>query len=219
MNHFSLKAVFIMVTCVDHNQLDLFHKPARILIFGLSGAGKSYLVSKIVRKYHKKFDNIISIGSDLEKVDGLVQRDDSYDFENKDRNEKILLIFDDSLYRKSLMEKACKAFIHGRPFNISSIFISQTLFVNDNLFRIISLNVTHIILLTIRNIKSLKLYSKSFLPEESIDSFLSLYKHLVLDNIDHKHLLIDFSKPFPSVISFRSNIASEDGSYEETFTI
>ena len=208
-------------TTINSDSLDIFSKPARILIFGLSGAGKSHLVSKLVRKYYEKFDEIVTVGADLENLeDTSVRRDDDFDpIKSKSKNEKVLVIYDDILYKKNFHESAAKLFIYGRPSNVSVIFISQALFVNDNFFRIMNLNASHIIFLTIRNIKSLRLYVKSFMPEESLNDFINLYMKVVLQQAGFNHLLVDFQKPFPNNISFRSNIVPENDRYEEAFSI
>ena len=52
-------------------ELDISNKLARILIAGASNSGKSYLVSKLIQRWHKRFERIVVTGSDLENVLGM----------------------------------------------------------------------------------------------------------------------------------------------------
>ena len=45
-------------------ELDIFNKPAQILVAGASNSGKSYLVSRLIQRWYEKFERIVVIGSD-----------------------------------------------------------------------------------------------------------------------------------------------------------
>ena len=91
-------------TCVDETEISLFEPSDRIVVAGSSNSGKSYIVSKIIRKYREKFDQVIVIGSDLENVEDLnVTRNDSFIPFNDEENGKILLIYDDIIYSFSIV--------------------------------------------------------------------------------------------------------------------
>ena len=51
-------------------KLDIFNKPARILVAGASNSGKSYLLSELIQRWHKQFERIVVIGIDLENALG-----------------------------------------------------------------------------------------------------------------------------------------------------
>ena len=105
-------------------ELDIFNKPARILVAGASNSGKSYLVSKLIQRWHEKFERIVVIGSDLENVLGLnVLRDDFYNPLNESNEcESSLVIFDDVIFNPRIMKVAAECFTRGRHKNPSLIF-------------------------------------------------------------------------------------------------
>ena len=119
------------------------------------------------------------------------------------------------------MRVAAQFFMHGRPLGVSTIFLSQALYVNDNAFRQIVANANYSILLCIRNIKSVNLYAKSFLPEEKVSSFINLYKEIVLKPNNYAHLCIDFTKFIDSPLAIRTNIVDSKNEkvYEKCFTL
>ena len=49
-------------TIHTQDSTDLFHNPARIIISGYSNSGKSEMCSNLIRKYHHKFNTILSCG-------------------------------------------------------------------------------------------------------------------------------------------------------------
>ena len=68
-----------MYTVVKEDELNIFNKPSRVILFGVSGAGKSSLTSALLHKYHSTFQEIIVLGSDLENISELnVRRDDNF---------------------------------------------------------------------------------------------------------------------------------------------
>ena len=73
--------VYKPIQAVD---VDIFNLPARLLISGCSplkcsGSGKSFFISRLLRKYKSYFNQIIVIGSNLEKSDDLqIKRYDTF---------------------------------------------------------------------------------------------------------------------------------------------
>ena len=49
-------------TIYSQDTIDLFHSPAKIVITGYSNSGKSEMYSKIIQKYHHKFNTILYCG-------------------------------------------------------------------------------------------------------------------------------------------------------------
>ena len=212
-----------MYTVVNEDDLNIFHKPLRMTIIALSGSGKSYFAVELLKKYKLKLDDIVVIGSNLEGISGLnVRRDDDFNpLEDFTPGRQSLVIFDDILYNKRLLKLAAETFIRSRPLGIHTIFISQALYPNDNAFRQIVANANYSVLLSIRNIKSVSLYAKSFLPEEKVAPFIKLYTETVLKPNNFSHLCIDFTKFIDSPLAIRSNIAlkNNEKDFEKCYKI
>jgi len=203
---------------IGDEELDVFIKPARFLIAGLSGSGKSYFTSKLLRKYRNRFNKIIVIGSDLENVDDLeVERDDTFNPLREELSGNTLVIFDDVIFQPNLVKIASEIFARGRHKNISAIFLTQNLFMNDKSFRILSLNASHVILFRIRDINQIKYLGKSFLDDTQISNFVELYKKIVLQRT-YGYILIDFTKSIVSHLKIRSDVLNED-LYERVYTL
>ena len=173
---------------INESELDIFKNHARILISGYSGGGKSWLASKIIKKYSYKFDHIIVLGSNLENVNNLVKRDDSFDPYVEKPEGRILCIFDDFLFSKPLLQLAAKLAIDGRHLQISTLFLSQNLIFNNNFYRIITLNLTGHFLFKTRDQGQISYFGRTFLSKDKIESFLNLYKKVVVK----KNIVISF---------------------------
>jgi len=198
-------------TSISSTELDIFHQPARLLISGFSGSGKTFLVTRLIEKYRERFSRIIVVGSDLDHSGGLnIERCDNFNpLIDNEINGHILIIYDDVLYNKKIIETAAEVFIRGRHLNISSIFLTQNIFFSNKHFRIISINTTHVILLRSRDIKQVKCFASSFLTDVQIESFIRLYKKWVMRE-KFKYVLIDFTKDIDSPLAIRKNIVNED---------
>ena len=110
-------------------------------------------------------------------------------------------------------------FIRGRHLNISSILITQNLFLADKNFRQISLNITCIVLLRHRDMKQILTFGRSFLPDSKVKQFLSLYTKIIAKG-KFNHLLIDFTSDFDSPISIRSSVVNlNEGEYEKAYLL
>ena len=202
---------------ICEDEINIFNKPARLLVAGYSNSGKSFLVKKIVKKYRAVFNKIILLGSDFEDSSELnIIRDDDFNPFMEHLTGQTLVIFDDVIFNKKLISLAGEIFVRGRHLNISCIFITQNLFLNNNEFRQISLNATHIIVLRNRDEKQIICFARSFLSDDKIKKFLTLYKKVVTKE-KHQHLLVDFTVDIDSPIAIRSNIV--DGPYERVFEL
>ena len=202
---------------VTEDVLDIFNKPARLLVSGFSGSGKSTFVCKLIEKYRNKFQRVIVLGSELDisKELNIEFNSDFNPFQEFLRG-STLLIFDDIIYNKKLLTLAGEVFIRGRHLNISSILVTQNIFLSDKNFRQISLNTTHIILFKHRDEKQIICFSRSFLSDEKVKEFHSLYKKVVAKQ-KHQYLLIDFTVDIDSAVAIRSNVLG-DG-YERAFLL
>lgn len=199
---------------VSEKDTEIFTKSCcRLILAGVSGAGKTYLLSKLIRRYRHVFSKVYIIGSDLEDASDLnVIRDDNFNplLDSETLSGHTLICFDDTVFRPSINKIAANIFVTGRHLNISAVYLTQNIFLNDKDFRIISLNATHIFLNTLRDLRQVRYFARSFLSDEQINHFENLYKKVVLGK-KYKYLLVDFSANIDSPLRIRSNILNEDG--------
>ena len=184
---------------VDAFSIDLFNKPARILVAGFSGCGKSVLVGKIIKKYIDAFTEIVISGSENFPVEfnpkiTLHSGDHAYDpfTQNVNDGKHRLLIYDDFMLDNESGKTIAKVFIKGRHLSLSCIYIAQNILHNSPYHRAISLNCSYFILLRMRNIAQIKHFARSFLDKSKIESFVEVYRKYVEERA-HSHLLIDFT--------------------------
>ena len=204
-------------TTISDEDLDIFVKPARLLISGFSGSGKSCFVSALIEKYRHKFNRVIVLGSDLEKSKELnVEFDSDFNPFEEFLKGNTLLIFDDIIYNKKLLTLAGEVFIRGRHLNISAILVTQNIFLSDKNFRQISLNTTHVVLFKHRDLKQIICFARSFLADDKVKSFEGLYKKVVAKK-KHHYLLVDFTADIDSAIAIRTNILGEG--YQQAFLL
>ena len=104
--------------------LDIFNKPTRIKVPGESNSGNCYLVFKLIDSWHKRFERIVVIGSNLENVLGLNFFPDDFYNPLKESNacESSLFIFDDEIFNPRIMKVAAECFTRGRHNNVLLIF-------------------------------------------------------------------------------------------------
>ena len=110
-----------MYTSISENEIDIFEKPARIIVSGTSGAGKSFFISKLIRKYRNKFDSVIVVGANLENIEDLdVKRDDNYNPFTDGVNDRTLIVYDDIVDRPFKLRECASVFIRGRHMNLNA---------------------------------------------------------------------------------------------------
>ena len=154
--------------------------PFRTLIIGPSGSGKTNTLLHLIDKFHP-IDKIYLYAKDTdeEKYQYLINKREQAGIKNlndphavieysndmndvledinkynKNRNKKVLIIFDDMIMRSEKFKAIVKElFIRCRKLNISIVFITQSHFRTPKDAR---LNNTHYILMKIGNKKELK---------------------------------------------------------------
>ena len=204
-------------TTIVENDVNIFFKPARLIVAGYSGSGKSTLVVNIIRKYRENFNRVIVLGNDLEQSRELeIERDDTFNPFDENLKGNTLLIFDDIIYNKQLLTLAGEVFIRSRHYNVSVILVTQNLFLSDKNFRQITLNTTHIIILRNRDERQIITFARSFLPNEKLKKFLDLYKKIVTKK-RHQYLMVDFTADCDSPLLIRTSIIGEG--YERAFLL
>ena len=194
---------------ISQCDINIFYKPARILIAGFSGSGKSTFDVILLRKYRSAFNKVFVLGADLENARDLnIQRNDEFNPFIEKLEGSNLMIFDDCLHDKKLIELASMLFTKGRHLGISCIFITQNLFLNHKSFRHISLNSTHVAILRNRDDRQITCFAKTFLPDSKIKQLLDLYKREVAKQ-KHKYILIDFTADVDTRLLIRNSLFGE----------
>ena len=202
---------------VTGEEIDIFAKPARIIVSGASASGKSFFVSRLIRKYRSKFDRIIVIGASLENIEDLgVTRDDSFNPLVEDLSGNTLVVFDDVICSKDKLKIAAETYTRGRHLGLSSILLTQNLYYPDPNYRLISLNSTHIIVFRNRDIKQISCFARTFLENEDVKMFVNLYKKNVM-NVKHGYIMVDFLKNTNDPLNIRTSVVNEG--FEKAFKL
>ena len=175
----------------------------RMLIIGPSGSGKTNTLLHLIEKFHP-IDKIYLYAKDTdeEKYQYLINKreqvgiknlDDPHAFieysndvndvleninnYNKNRDKKVLIIFDDMIADIMRSEKfkaiVKELFIRCRKLNISIVFITQSYFRTPK----VRLNSTHYILMKIGNKKELKSIAEENSGHLDFKEFLKIYSY------------------------------------------
>ena len=213
---------------ISEDELNLFHSPARFIVSGFSGSGKTNLVTKIVTKYHDAFEKIIVCGVPKHPlqlqscvankvtvhsniIDPLGDDDD----DDIPSNKQTLFILDDIFIDAVQSKYVVDAFTKGRHANLSTILITQNLFFSGKYARNISLNATHYLLLRQRDLNQIECLGRQIYGNRRSKDFLEIYKAAIKKQ-SYGYLLVDLSIKSRESHQFRTNIVGE-GSFEVVF--
>ena len=211
----------VMNKCYGENLIDLFptERRGRLFVVGASGAGKTELVTKIVRKYSCRFYRILICGTlnhpiqDIPEVRDKVTVskeiiDPEPEIDPFQKKKSFLIIYDDNFLSAANDESVANVFIKGRHLGISAILISQNLFMQGKYARSISLNCTHFLLLKQRDLGQIEVLGRQLYGREKAKVFLKAYKRAI-DGKPYGYILADVSITTPEELSLRSNVADE----------
>ena len=68
-----------MYTSLQGVDVAIFYLPARLLISDFTGSGKSFFISRLLRRYTTYIDQTIAISSSLENSENLqIKQDDAF---------------------------------------------------------------------------------------------------------------------------------------------
>ena len=178
--------------------------PFRMLIIGQSGSGKTNTLLHLINNFHpidkiylytkdtdeKKYQYLINkreqagiknLNGPLAFIEYSSNMNDVLDDinnYNKDRDKKVLIIFDDMIADIIRSEKfkaiVKELFIRYRKLNISIVFITQSYFRSPKDSR---LNSTHYILMKIGNKKELKSIAEENSGHLDFKDFLKIYNY------------------------------------------
>ena len=202
--------------------------PFRMLIIGPSGSGKMSTLLHLIDKFHP-IDKIYVYAKDTneEKYQylknkrehvGIKNLKDPYTFieysndmndvledinnYNKNRDKKLLIIFDDMIADIMRSEKikaiVKELFIRCRKLNISIVFITQSYFRTPKDAR---LNSTHYILMKIGNKKELKSIAEENSGHLDFKEFLKIYNYCTKE--PYSFMLVDTR--LTSRVTFKKN--------------
>ena len=199
--------------------------PFRTLIIGPSGSGKTNTLLHLIDKFHP-IDKIYLYAKDTdeEKYQYLINKREQAGIKNlndphavieysndmndvledinkynKNRNKKVLIIFDDMIMRSEKFKAIVKElFIRCRKLNISIVFITQSHFRTPKDAR---LNNTHYILMKIGNKKELKSIAEENSGNLDFKEFLKIYNHCTRD--PYSFMMVD-TRPTAHV-TFKKN--------------
>ena len=207
----------------EHNDL-----PFRMLIIGSSGSGKTNTLLHLIEKFHP-IDKIYLYAKDTDekKYQYLTNKreqagirnlnnphafivysndmndalEDINNF-NKNRDKKVLIIFDDMIADIMRSEKfkaiVKEIFIRCRKLNISIVFITQSYFRTPKDAR---LNGTHYILMKISDKKELKIIAEENSGHLDFKDFLKIYNYRT--NEPYSFMMVD-NRPTARV-TFKKN--------------
>jgi len=161
--------------------------PARILIVGSSGSGKTQTLMNIIKIFNNTFMNIVICTKNADeplynwlktkiKIDqlqifeGIENIPDLDSFNKKENN---LIVFDDLILDD--LKKISGYFIRARKLNISCIFISQSYYSQNKDFKIIRRNINYLIIKKVSSVKELNLISREYSISLDKNQFIKLY--------------------------------------------
>ena len=120
-------------TIYSQDTIDLFHNPARIIIAGYSNSGKSEICSKIIQKYHHKFNTILYCGINSHNLQNnpvinqkLIISSEIVNPFDYTYNGNTLFILDDCFLEAIESKFVINAFTKGHHENISTIYTKFT---------------------------------------------------------------------------------------------
>ena len=202
--------------------------PFRMLIIGASGSGKTNILLHLTDKFHL-IDKIYLYAKDTDEdkyqylinkgeQSGIKYLNDPYAFieysndmndvledinnYNKNRDKKVLIIFDDMIADIMRSEKfkaiVKELFVRCRKLNISIVFITQSYFRTPKDAR---LNSTHYTLMKIGNKKELKSIAEENSGHLDFKEFLKIYNYCTND--PYSFMMVD-ARPTARV-TFKKN--------------
>lgn len=203
-----------------------FKTNAKLLLSGPSGSGKTFFVYNLIKNHNilfkQKFTKIIFLYHIYQEIYDKIKKEcqipidfiqnSEIDFENFMLNSNVdnnLIIIDDQILVSDINIFTKLFTIWTRHKNISTIFITQKLFINNENYRIISDNADYIILFSNpRNLTSISILGSQILPGDT-KIFKTIYHEATGEPFSH--LLCDFTQDQLSAFRFRSNYFKEDG--------
>ena len=203
--------------------------PFRMLIIGPSGSGKTNTLVHLINNLHP-IDKIYLYAKDIHEPKyeylinkreqaGIKNLNDPHDFiehsdgmndvlddindYNKDRDKKVLIVFDDMIsdieYNKNFKRIIKELLYRARKINVSIVFITQSYF---RALKDARLNSTHYLLMRIGNKKELKRIAEEKSGHLDYKDFFKMYNYCTKDS--YSFMTID-TRP-TATIQFKKNL-------------
>lgn len=131
--------------------------------------------------------------------------------ENLDPEKNSLVIFDDFLANPSKLKEISAFFVGAsHHWNSSVIFITQNLFLNDPVYRTISLNSTSLIIFrSVRIAEQLQILSRQLFGRNKGHLLPAIYSDACRKPFTY--ILIDLSQGCPDKFRVRTNVLPDEG--------
>ena len=195
----------------------------KLFISGPSRCGKTFFTTELLENinsfskeppdtilyiykiWQSKFDEMKSI------VDNFIQDNGNMIQQIKEiaQGQRIIVIFDDLINSKSLSEIATFFTVDGRHLNMSMMFLTQRMFVNNEYFRQISQNCDYFcIFKNPRNYLEIKTLAQQLTPDSL--ELIEIYKEAT--KTPFSYLFINLTQECDSKVKYISHIFNEDHS-------
>lgn len=193
----------------------------KLFIGGPSRCGKTFFVVNLVQNitsickivptniiyvykvWQPKYDEIKAfVRVYLKEQEGLIDK-----IRNLCSQEATLVIFDDLINSKTLKEIADLFVVDGRHLNMSIIFLSQRLFVNDEYFRQISGNCDYFcVFRNPRKVNEIRELAKQLTPGGL--ELLDIYRMATQE--PYSYLFINLTQECPERLKYTSHLFNYD---------
>ena len=141
------------------------------------------MCSKIIEKYHHKFNTILYCGVNSHNLQNnpvinqkLIISNATVNPFDYTYNGNTLFILDDCFSGAIESKFVINAFTKGRHENISTIFITQNLFVSGKFARCIVLNCSHHILMRNRDLGQIEVLGRQPYGKSKASAFVYIYE-------------------------------------------
>ena len=210
---------------VNHDVYDVRLKENfKLFVSGPSRCGKTVFVSKLLENiyafakvpptkviyvykvWQQKFEELLSLGVNFKKdYDNIVN-----DIKASISGEPILVIFDDLIGSSSLKDIADLFTVDARHMNISLVFLTQRMFVNDESFRQISQNCDYFVIFkNPRNSSEIRALAQQMTPGNLI--LVNIYMEAT--KWPFSYLFINLTQECEPKVKFLSNLFDDLHSY------
>ena len=195
----------------------------KVFISGPSRCGKTFFISKLLENietfakeppetilyiykvWQSKFDEMKSV------VNGFIEDNENIIQQIKgiSHGQRIFVIFDDMINSKSLVDIATLFTVDGRHMNMSMVFLTQRMFVNNEYFRQISQNCDYFcVFKNPRNSSEIRTLAQQLTPGSL--SLIEIYKEATRSPFSY--LFINLTQECDSNVKYISHVFDENHS-------
>ena len=176
----------------------------KLFLSGPSRCGKTFFVADLLQ-------NLPTISKDPALVHVFIEYDENVVEKVKwyKTRQSILVVFDDMINSKSLNTLAPLFTVDGRHMNMSLVFLTQRMFVNDEYFRQISQNCDYFIVFkNPRNSSEIRTLAQQITP----GSLYLIKIYIEATKEPFSYLFINLTQECESEVKYLSQIFTKDHS-------